>query len=129
MPRTILHLDLDAFFCAVEEQRNPALRGVAFAVGGRPESRGVVASCSYAARRLGIHSAMPMAQVIANELEILGSHGMAAHRYPAMFAMIQAGKLHPEQLIGRTISLAEAAHELTRLDSSPETGVTIVNVF
>ncbi|HRV92570.1 MAG TPA: zinc-dependent alcohol dehydrogenase family protein [Anaerolineae bacterium] len=75
------------------------------------------------------HSAMPMAQVIANELEILGSHGMAAHRYPAMFAMIQAGKLHPEQLIGRTISLAEAAHELTRLDSSPETGVTIVNVF
>jgi DNA polymerase IV len=62
--RKIVHIDLDAFFCAVEEQRNPALRGVPFAVGGRPESRGVVASCSYAARRLGIHSAMPMSQAV-----------------------------------------------------------------
>ncbi|MBX2998067.1 MAG: DNA polymerase IV [Caldilineaceae bacterium] len=62
--RKIIHIDLDAFFCAVEEGRNPALRGVPFAVGGRPESRGVVASCSYAARRYGIHSAMPMSQAV-----------------------------------------------------------------
>ncbi len=62
--RKILHLDLDAFFCAVEEQRDPGLRNRPFAVGGRPEQRGVVASCSYAARRLGVHSAMPMARAI-----------------------------------------------------------------
>jgi DNA polymerase-4 len=62
--RKILHLDLDAFFCAVEELRDPSLRGKAFAVGGQPESRGVVASCSYPARRLGIHSAMPMGQAL-----------------------------------------------------------------
>lgn len=64
MPRTILHIDLDAFFCAVEETHNPELRGKAFAVGGRPEERGVVASCSYAARRMGIRSAMPMAKAL-----------------------------------------------------------------
>lgn len=63
--RKIIHLDLDAFFCAVEEQRDPSLRGVAFAVGGRPEGRGVVASCSYAARAFGVRSAMPMARAVA----------------------------------------------------------------
>ena len=62
--RKIIHLDLDAFFCAVEELRDPTLGGKPFAVGGRPESRGVVASCSYPARRLGIHSAMPMSQAV-----------------------------------------------------------------
>lgn len=62
--RKIIHLDLDAFFCAVEEQRDPSLQGVPFAVGGRPEGRGVVSSCSYAARAYGVHSAMPMAQAV-----------------------------------------------------------------
>lgn len=61
---SIIHLDLDAFFCAVEEQREPALRGKAFAVGGRPEARGVVSSCSYAARQFGVRSAMPMARAL-----------------------------------------------------------------
>ncbi len=64
MTRTILHLDLDAFFCAVEENRNPALRGQAFAVGGAADARGVVSSCSYPARRFGVHSAMPMSQAV-----------------------------------------------------------------
>jgi DNA polymerase-4 len=64
MTRKILHFDLDAFFCAVEELHNPALRGRAFAVGGQPEERGVVASCSYPARRKGVHSAMPMSQAV-----------------------------------------------------------------
>jgi len=63
--RKILHLDLDAFFCAVEERANPALRAKAFAVGGKPEERGVVSSCSYAARMKGIHSAMPMGQALS----------------------------------------------------------------
>lgn len=64
MVRKILHLDLDAFFCAVEELKDPTLRGKAFAVGGRADQRGVIASCSYAARRLGVHSAMPTSQAM-----------------------------------------------------------------
>ncbi len=65
MERKILHLDLDAFFCAVEELLDPSLKGKAFAVGGSPKSRGVVSSCSYPARLRGVHSAMPMGRALA----------------------------------------------------------------
>lgn len=61
---TILHLDLDAFFCSVEELQNPALAGTAFAVGGAAGERGVLSTASYAARKFGVHSAMPTAQAL-----------------------------------------------------------------
>ena len=73
--------------------------------------------------------AVPMSKVIANELEILGSHGMQAHRYGAMLAMIQSGKLAPEKLIGRRITLEESVQALINMDKFEGVGVTVVTEF
>jgi alcohol dehydrogenase len=74
-------------------------------------------------------SPLPMDKVVANELEILGSHGMQAYRYGDLFEMIRSGKLHPEKLIGRTVDLEEAIQELTTMDRFGRTGVTVIDRF
>ena len=73
--------------------------------------------------------AMPMDRVIADELEILGSHGMQAHRYAELLDMIRAGKLRPERLIGKTISLEDTLVELPAMNDFTGTGVTVIDRF
>ncbi|MFE9098367.1 zinc-dependent alcohol dehydrogenase family protein [Streptomyces sp. NPDC007264] len=69
---------------------------------------------------------VPMARVIALELEILGSHGMAAHSYPPLLDMVRSGALRPELLVTSTIPLAGAPEALAAMGKAPGAGVTVV---
>jgi alcohol dehydrogenase len=69
-----------------------------------------------------------MDKVVAHEIEIRGSHGMQAHRYPAMLEMIRSGKLAPQKLIGRTIGLDDAPAALMEMDKFPGTGISVITL-
>ncbi|TWT77664.1 alcohol dehydrogenase [Posidoniimonas polymericola] len=104
------------------------------AVGGRATFRNSVLSL----RRRGRHVQVgllagadadppaPMGRVIGWELELLGSHGLAAHAYPELLRMIECGRLDPKQLVERTITLQEAPAALAALDQAVGCGVTVI---
>lgn len=80
---------------------------------------------------LGDHAApsVPMSKIVGQEIEILGSHGMQAHRYGAMLDMVESGKLKPARLVGDKISLEQAPDALIRMDKFQSVGATVITSF
>jgi DNA polymerase-4 len=115
--RVFLHLDLDAFFCAVEEIKDPGLSGKAFAVGGSPSGRGVITSCSYPARKMGVRSAMPAAKALqlCPHLILVSRNHRDYGRYSKMVMEI-LGR-YTDQV--EQISIDEAFLEISNLGSEP----------
>lgn len=72
---------------------------------------------------------IPMSKVIAHELQVLGTHGMQAHRYDVMLTMIATGKLAPQKLIGRHITLDEAPAALMAMDKFDGLGISVITQF
>lgn len=75
------------------------------------------------------HAAVPFDHVVADELELRGTHGVQAHRYPAIFEMIGAGSLAPAKLVKREISLEEGARALVEMDTGSEPGIMVIDTF
>jgi alcohol dehydrogenase len=75
------------------------------------------------------HPQVPMDRIIAHELEVLGSHGMQAHKFDEVFRLIGSGRLQPEKLVGRTITLEESLAALPAMDSFAHEGVTVIDRF
>ena len=72
---------------------------------------------------------IPIDKIIARELELIGSHGMQAHRYPEMLEMIRQGRLEPDKLAGKRVSLEESSAALVDMNSFSATGVTVIDRF
>ncbi len=107
------------------------------ALGMRETSRNSIRSLRKRGRHVQIgltlaeesNVSVPMNEVIARELEIVGSHGMQAHRYDAMLRMITDGLLRPELLIGKRVTLHEAGPELESMGQFAQHGVTVIDRF
>ncbi len=119
--RSVIHVDLDAFFASVEELLDPSIAGLPIIVGGDPAQRGVVSSASYAARAFGVRSAMPMGQALRLCPQAIVRHGhfREYHRYSGeVMAILKACTPLFEQ-----VSIDEAFLDVTgceRLWGSPE---------
>jgi alcohol dehydrogenase len=75
------------------------------------------------------HPNIPMDRVLAEELEIVGSHGMQAYRYPEVISMIEQKKLLPEKLVGALINLEQSLDALVVMNQADSVGVTVINQF
>jgi len=124
--QTILHVDLDAFFAAVEQRDDPSLRGKPVLVGGSAR-RGVVAACSYEARKFGIRSAMPMAEALRRcPSAIVVRHHMERYAEASHTFFQILGDFSPDV---EGLSLDEAFLDVTASERLLGDGVTIAHAI
>ncbi|MDT7573422.1 MAG: hypothetical protein QOE05_3596 [Actinomycetota bacterium] len=102
------------------------------ALGSGPTCAGSVLSLRPRGRHIQVGllpatTVVPMDRVVARELELYGSHGMPAHAYPELLALVADGRLHPERLVTREIGLGEAGEALRTVGSTP--GITVITDF
>jgi DNA polymerase-4 len=134
-PKTIFHLDMDAFFVSVEELFDPTLKGKAVVVGGRPDERGVVAAASYEARKFGVHSALPLrtAHKLCPHAIFVDGHPERYHDYSErVFAILKTfspqiemtsideaylNMSGTERLLGPPLRAADALHQAIKSDT------------
>src|SRR5579884_3868589 len=109
LPKTIFHVDMDAFFVSVEELFDPSLKGKAVIVGGRPNERGVVAAASYEARKFGVRSALPLRTAYK-----LCPHAIFVEGHPALYREY-SGKVY-EVLMGFSPQVEMASIDEAYLD-------------
>lgn len=121
--RTILHVDMDAFFAAIEQRDRPELRGRPVVVGAAPTERGVVATASYEARRYGVHSAMPSRTAAARCPQAVFVPPRHGH-YEAVSAQVMAilRDITPEL---EPVSIDEAFLDLTHCTAALDEAVRI----
>lgn len=74
-------------------------------------------------------AAIPMSRVVADELDLRGTHGLQAYRYPALFNMIETGDVRPGQLVGQTVALSEAGVSLRQMTEFTSTGISVIRSF
>ena len=125
--RKIIHIDLDAFYTSVEQRDNPKFRDLPVVVGGRPESRGVVAAASYQARRFGIHSAMPMktALCLCPQLVILPQRMDVYRNLSAQIHKIFLQYTHLVEPVALDECYLDVTHNLKGISTATQTAVTI----
>ena len=125
--RKIIHIDLDAFYTSVEQRDNPKFRDLPVVVGGRPESRGVVAAASYQARRFGIHSAMPMktALRLCPQLVILPQRMEVYRNLSAQIHKIFLQYTHLVEPVALDECYLDVTHNLKGISTATQTAVTI----
>ena len=125
--RKIIHIDLDAFYTSVEQRDNPKLRDLPVVVGGRPESRGVVAAASYQARQFGIHSAMPMktALRLCPQLVVLPRRMEVYRNLSVQIHKIFLQYTHLVEPVALDECYLDVTHNLKGIPTATQTAVTI----